>query len=487
MKQVFLAYDQSVKTRINIVGLRGFFAKSGKAELVFSVNKNITAKEYQVKREVIDLEKFNLLNRPFVHAFPVFSYPELEKPIVGPFWSFDLYLNEKCVLSKRKDGAILCERKRFVERCIADYLMRYLNYQVRLFSGPNNPDLILKDPLCDSEIQCEITEKTDPNNELTYEKYSKDVEKYEKYKRERRFPKVKHLLIIPCSNGIHHSIRKHLRDFVTIITFNDLYNLLYSLKTGQDNIVNKDTVKNILSNAGIQKAPRIYRKVLTPFQKTRMLKPYVIDLREKKNPVHIRYPLFYIRDINPFEVIKIVEIAKKNKDDYLTKTRFKEILLMPHNLKHLNQRRTDASQETNKSRITKEWWLITPIQLGYLDSDCKITDKGSFLLELVEKRDQKTVRKSMGYDFLNVPGVRDFLKIANKVFKDPFYRRMPSKATFYHVLAKRMKENGLSSCEANARKDYENLFRWLRIFGYSDKTHFLNVDRIRQDYMLEEN
>lgn len=487
MKQVFLAYNQSVRTRINIVGLRGFFAKSGNAELVFSVNKNITPKEYQLKREVIDLGKFNLLNRPFIHAFPILSYAELEKPIVGPFWSFDLYVNEKCVISKRKDGAILCERKRFVERCIADYLTQYLNYQVQVFSGPNNPDFILKDPLCDSEIQCEITEKTNPDNELTYEKYSQDVEKYEKYKRERRFPNVKHLLIIPCSDGIHHSIRKHLRDFVTIITFNDLYNLLYSLKIGQDNIVNKDIVKNILSNPGIQKARRIYKKVLTPFQKTRMLKPYIIDLREKRDSVHIRYPLLYIRDINPFEVIRIVEIAKRNKDNYLTKTRFKDILLMTHNLKHLNQRRTDASEETNRSRITKEWWLITPIQLGYLDSDCKITDKGLFLLELVEKRNRETVRKSMGYDFLNAPGVRDFLKVAFKVFKDPFYKRMPSKATFYHVLAKRMKENGLSSCEANAKKDYQNLFRWLRIFGYSEKTHFLNVDRIRQDYMLEEN
>jgi hypothetical protein len=487
MKQVFLAYDQLVRTKINVVGLKGFFATSGKAELVFNVNKNITAKEYHVKREVIDLEKFNLLNRPFVHTFPVLSYAELEKPIVGPFWTFDIYVNEKCVLSKRKDGAMLCERKRFVERCIADYLSRYLNYQVRLFSGPNNPDIILKDPLCDSEIQCEITEKTNSDNELTYEKYSQDVEKYEKYKRERRFPHVKHLLIVPCSNGIHHSIRSHLRDFVTIITFNDLYNLLYSLKTGQDSILNKDKVKNIISNPGIQKAPRIYRKVLTPFQKARILKPCVIDLREKKSPVQVRYPLLYIRDINPFEVIKIVEIAKANKDEYLTKTRFKETLIMPHNLKHLNQRRADASEETSKSRITKEWWLITPVQLGYLDSDCKITDKGLFLLELVEKRDQETVRKSMGYDFLNAPGVRDFLRTANKIFRDPFYRRAPSKATFYQVLARRMKENGLSSCEANARKDYENLFRWLRIFGYSDVTHFLNVERIRQDYMLEEN
>lgn len=487
MKQVFLAYDQSVRTKIDIVGLRGIFAKSGKAELVFNVNKNITPKEYQIKREVIDLEKFNLLNRPFIHAFPVLSYAELEKPIVGPFWTFDIYVNEKCVLSKKKDGAMLCERKRFVERCIADYLTRYLNYQVRLFSGPNNPDLILKDPLCDSEIQCEITEKTNPDNELTYEKYSQDVEKYEKYKRERRFPNVKHLLIIPCSDGIHHSIRNHLRDFVTIITYNDLYNILCSLKTGQDNILSKDTVKNILANPGIQKAPRTYRKMRTPFQKTRALKPCVIDLREKRNPVQIRYPLLYVRDINPFEVIKIVETAKATKDDYLTKTRFKEILLLPHNLKNLNQRRADASEETNKSRITKEWWLITPVQLGYLDNDCKITDKGLFLLELVEKRDQETVRRSMGYDFLNAPGVRDFLRIANRIFSDPFYKRMPSKATFYQVLAKRMKENSLSSCEANAKKDYENLFRWMRIFGYSDETHLLNIEKIKQDYMLEEN
>ena len=60
MKQVFLAYDQSVRTKIDIVGLKSIFAKSGKAELVFNVNKSITPKDYQMKREVIDLEKFNL-------------------------------------------------------------------------------------------------------------------------------------------------------------------------------------------------------------------------------------------------------------------------------------------------------------------------------------------------------------------------------------------------------------------------------------------
>jgi hypothetical protein len=484
MNHVFLAYNQSVRIKINIVGLRGLFGKTGKAELVFTVNKNITEKEYQVKREVIDMGKFNLLNRPFLHVFPVREYATLEKPIVGPFWVFDIYVNGKCVLSRKKDGAILCERKHFVERCIADYLSYYLNYQVKLFSGPNNPDLIMKDPLCDSEIQCEITEKTD---ELTYEKYSEEIGKYEKYKRERRFPNVKHLLIVPCSDGIHHSIKDHLRDFVTIISFNDLCNLLYSLKMKQDGITNKEVVKNIISNPGIQRAPRIYKKVLTPFQNVKTLKPYIIDLRERRNSVRIGHPVLYIRDINPFEVIKLVDIAKTNNEEYLTKTKFKEIILRPQNLKHLNQRRRDASDETTKSRIAKEWWLITPIQLGYLDVDCKITDKGLFLLELVEKRNRETVRKAMGYDFLNAPGVKDFLKLTNKIYADPFFRRAPSKASFYQVLAKRMKEEGLSASEANARKDCQNLFRWLRKFGYSDDSCILNVDRIRQDFILEEN
>jgi len=486
MRQVFLAYNQIVKMKIKIIGLKRLLVGKCKADLVLSINKRITTKNYQVKRETIDSTHFDVLNRPIVHRFPVLEYNILEKPILGDFWTFDIYVNGDCVLSRKRSGAILCERKRFVERRIADYLYRYLNYHVKHFSGPNNPDLILKDPLCNSEIQCEITEKTNSKNELTYKKFSEDVEKYERYKRERRFPNVKHLLIISCSKGINHKIKKHLRDYITILPFNDLYNLFVSLKKKQDRIVNKEKVKNIISNPGIQKAPRVYRKIFTPYSKESTIRPYVLDLRQRPSTLQLDQSLFYIRDINPFEIVKILEIAKTNKEDYITKSKFKKILLRPHNLKLVNERRPDASEQTNKYRISKEWWLITPKQLGYLDEDCGITDKGLFLLELVERRDQGMLKKAMGYDFLNAPGVKEFLKLANKTYNDPFYQRSPSKASFYKVLSKRMKEIGLSSSEANARKDCDNLFRWLRKFGYCD-SYFLNVDRIREDYVLEGN
>ena len=484
MKQVFLAYNQIVKMKINVIGLKRLLVGKCKAQLVLNINKHITTRDYQVKREAIDSTHFDLLNRPFVHSFPVLKYNLLEKPILGDFWTFDIYVNGNCVLSRRRSGAILCERKRFVERRIADYLYRYLNYQVKHFSGPNNPDLILKDPLCDSEIQCEITEKTNSQNELTYKKFSEDVEKYERYKREKRFPNVKHLLIISCSKGINHKIKKHLKDYITILTFNNLYNLLVSLKKKQDGILNKEKVKNIISNPGIQKAPKIYREILTPYRKESIIKPYVLDLRQRSSTLQLAQSLLYIRDINPLEIVKILEIAKTNKDDYLTKSKFKKILLRPDNLKLVNQRRPDASEQTNKYRISKEWWLITPIQLGYLDEDCRITDKGLFLLELVERKDPEMLRKALGYDFLNAPGVKEFLKLANKTYNDSFYQRLPSKASFYKVLSKRMKEIDLSSSEANARKDCDNLFRWLRMFSYSD-SYFLNVDKIREDYILE--
>lgn len=484
MKQVFLAYNQIVKMKINVIGLKKLLVGICKAALVLNISKHITAKGYQVKREIVDSRHFNVLNRPFVHSFPVLEYSILEKPILGDFWTFDIYVNGNCVLSRKRSGAIICERKRFVERRIADYLYRYLNYQVKHFSGPNNPDLILKDPLCDSEIQCEITEKTNSKNELTYKKFSQDVEKYERYKRENRFPNVKHLLIISCSKGINHKIKKHLRDYITILTFNDLFNLLVSLKKKQDGILNKEKVKNIISNPGIQKAPKIYRKIFTPYMKESTITPYVLDLRQRSSTLQLDQSLLYIRDINPFEIVKILEIAKINKDNYITKSKFKKILLRPDNLKLVNERRPDASQQTNKYRISKEWWLITPIQLGYLDEDCGITDKGLFLLELVERRNQEMLRKAMGYDFLSAPGVKEFLKLANKTYNDSFYLRSPSKASFYKVLSRRMKGIGLSSSEANARKDCDNLFRWLRIFEYSD-SYFLNVDRIKEDYILE--
>lgn len=484
MKQVFFAYNQKVKMKINVIGLKRLLVGNCRAELVLNVNKRITTRDHRVKREAVDSGHFDLLNRPFLHSFPVTQYNALEKPILGDFWTFDIYVNGKCVLSRKRSGAILCERKRFVERRIGDYLYRFLNYQVKFFSGPNNPDLILKDPLCDSEIQCEITEKTNPRNELTYKKFSEDVEKYERYKRERRFPNVKHLLIVSCSKGVNHRIKKHLRDYVTILTFNDLYNLLISLKRKADGIVNKEKVKNIIANPGIQRAPKIYTKILTPHRKETSLKPYVLDLRQRSSTIQPDQSLLYIRDINPFELVKILEIAKTNKDEYLTKSKFKKILLRPDNLRLLNKKRPNASEQTKKYRISKEWWLITPIQLGYLDDDCRITDKGLFLLELAEKEDTEMARRAMGYDFLNATGVKEFLKLASRTYSDPFFQRSPSQASFYKVLSKRMKEIGLSSSEANARKDCDNLFRWLRKFRYSD-SYFLDADKIREDYVLE--
>lgn len=493
MTKIFLAYNQIVTLRINIIKLDRLFDKdTSDVELVLCLNKKITQSEFQIKREKIDPKTFRVYNKIFIHQFPINEYPELETPILGEFWTFQIYINGKCVLSKKKSGAILCERKRYVERRIADYLEEKLRYRVDFYSGPNQPDLILKDPLCNSDVQCEITERTTATEELTYEKYRMDVDKYEKYKRLNRFPRIRHLLILPCTAGISSAIIPHIHDFVSIITFNDFHNLLISLKRKEYGIVDHTGIRTIISNPGIQRAPKIYEQCTTPYKKQRVLVYNLnLTLYESETPIAgLDSPLLYIRDINPYEVIKIVETAKNYDHEYRSKTRFKEIILRPENLKNLNKDRGAASHETNVARIKKEWWLITPIQLGYLDENCKITEKGSFLIDLLiklnnNKNEIDLIRRSMGYDFLNAPGIKEFLKLINRSLSDPAYRRANKTSVFYSVLAHKMVEKRLSSCEANALKDCQNLYRWMHKFGYSDGIS-LKYDRIKEDFLLEE-
>ena len=496
MKKIFLAYNQNVTLKIDMIRLDVLpeFRKAKKVELVLTINKAVTPSQYQIKREIINPDTFQVYNKSLVHYFPVNEYRELERPILGNLWDLEIYINNKCVLSKSRAGGILCERKRFVEKTIADYLDFYLNYQVRFFSGPNHPDLIIKDVLCNSEIQCEITEKTNSDQELTYEKFSRDMEKYLKYKREDRFPNVKHLLLIPCAAGISSSISKHQQDYITILTFNDLYNLLYSLQKKQDQIINVDKVKNIITNPGIQKAPRIYEKKITPYNKNKCLQ-YSINLEaELAQGLGRRSntrPILFIRDISPYEVIKIVEISKIYDKEFRSKEKFKEILFKDENLKVISKGRLGIGLSFCKDRIKGEEWLITPIQLGYLDENCKVKDKGLFLLELrdklsINKNEVVLIRKSMGYDFLNSAGIKDFLKLVHVIYREQKFKKNPKKKIFIELLYKKMIENGLSSSEREAKENIGNIFRWLNLFGYCNEI-FLNIDRIREDYTLEEN
>lgn len=490
MGKVFLAYNQIVTLKFKIVALQSLFKKGKhkKLKLVLNINRKITSQEFHIKKELIDVDKFSVYCKPFLHTFPVLSSSYLEMPILDDFWKLDIYLDDECVDSRKSGGVIMCERKRFVERTVGAYLEKYLHYEVKFFSGANNPDLIFKQALCDSAIQCEITEKTNSDQELTYEKFSRDIEKYERYQREDRYRSVRHLLIISCAAGISKLIERHLRDFVTVITFNDFYNLLCSLKLKQDNIINKDIVRNIITNSGIQKCPHIYETKISPFEKKRIIS-YRIDFTCRKliddSPV---LPLLYIRDIEPFELIKIIEFAKLHDAEFRSKSKFKEILLEPRNLAIISKKRTN-SNITNELRIQKEWWLITPIQLGYLDNNCKITGKGLFLLELLNKQrfgdfERVTIRKLMGYDFLNAPGVKEFIKLVNDSYKDCSKLKSSEQRKFLDVLANKMIENQLSSSLANARKDCANLFKWLSTIGYCEGLA-LNFDKIKEDYSHE--
>ena len=492
MKKIFLAHNQIIKLKIKLVDLSSLFTskKPGKVKFVLRINNKITPDEFQIKKEEIDSKTFSIYCRPFIHTFPVKSYKYLETPVLGEFWKFDIYMNDECIYSKRSTGAIICERKRFIERTIGDYLERYLHYHIKFFSGANNPDLIIKDQLCNSAIQGELTEKTNPDGQLTYEKFRKDLDKYIRYQQEGRFPSVKHLLIIPCAAGISRSIEPHIGNFVSIVTFNDLYNLLYSLKYKKDNITSVDTVKNIITNSGIQKSPRKYITKITPFEEKRVI-VYRIDFTRNftcsETPAQY---LLQISDINPFEVIKIIEIAKNYDGMYRSKSKLKEILLEPDNLAVINKNRPNSHRETIEQQIKKENWLIPSIQLGYLDNNCKITEKGLFLLELLNKQyfshfDRETIRRLMGYDFLNAPGIKEFLILINETYADPLFKKSQSKGIFSDILTRKMVEKHLVFSITQAKRDCEDLFRWLRIFGYCD-VFTLNFQKIKEDYNLED-
>ena len=480
--------------KFKLIGLQSLFKRERckKAKLVLNINKKVTATDFRVKKEQIDPSTFSVYCKPFIHSFPVEAYGKLETPVIGNIWQFDIYCDGKCVLSKKSPGGIICERKRFVERCIGDYLERFLHYQVKFFSGSNNPDLIIKDPLHESATQVEVTEKTNSDGELTYEKFSRDIDKFERYQREQRFRSVKHLLIIPCAAGMQKTIKKHMRNYVTIVTFNDFYNLLCSLKVRRHNVAGRDTVKNLITNPGIQRAPQIYQKRITPYKPKRVML-YKFDLIAPSTTSESVLPsLLYVKDINPYELVKIVELAKNYDAEYMSTNKFKKILLEPTNLKTLMKHRPESTEERVGLLITRDRWTITPIHLGYMDENCKITEKGLFLLELLNQEnfsdlDRETIRKLMGYDFLNAPGVKEFLKLLDECYSvHRLSKTHSSLRGLFGVLTQKMVEYQLSPSVSSAKKDCKSLLKWLRIFGYYDE-YALDYEKIREDYTLEEN
>src|SRR3990167_3656974 len=103
MRKIFLAHNQIVTLKFKIISLQSLFrrGKHKKLKLVLNINRKITSEEFQTKKELIEVDKFSIYCKPFLHTFPVLSSNYLETPILGDFWKLDIYLDDKCVVSRR--------------------------------------------------------------------------------------------------------------------------------------------------------------------------------------------------------------------------------------------------------------------------------------------------------------------------------------------------------------------------------------------------
>ena len=352
----------------------------------------------------------------------------------------------------------ICDKGKFWERTIGFILSKKINSaKIKHLSGPGNPDFIVND------TNIEVTTTL---NQLSYTKFSDD---YLKYNDRKKTFGCKKFILVHDSNTVQPNVINSLENKKDAWVLD-----VESFSKNINNILN-NTLESKRLNICKQ---RIQYVNIPPLhrEKKRTIK-HKIDFLDKGNKIKLKLKqdspdvdLLYIRDTRPNDLALILEVALENKNNYLGRSGFIDILLKKENLKKLFKFH-NWKEDTKKRAINREFWFRPAIHMGFIDGDYKITTLGEYFLKLKDQKNDKKFILFFAYRLLNSPGVDDLLEAIKDTQKDMVKNNIFSKQLFKKELIDHIIFMH-PQLETVADRYYQSILNWLKtldIFKWEKK------------------